>query len=324
MQKPLPPLGWLRTFEAAARHLSFTGAARDLNMTQSAVSQQIKALEGHLGKPLFFRRPKALELTEAGVTFIPVVRDAIRMLSRGTRAITGGEENAVTVQSNLTFAIHWLAPRIARFRARHPEVSQNLMTEIWEPQAGSLAADIVIRFSLRPADDVRAKFLFRDHYYPVFAPQDPVTLGLCKQVDLDTEVEKATKRKEKERIAAGLPPMDPAGTLLPTADTTDSGVPGASQPSVAESEPKEISPDSIFANVPSPPPDEDEALESEEAARVLSKLQGMTGGGDEQPTLDAGDEQPAVDAGDEQPAVDSGDEQPAQADDGGAASDSTS
>lgn len=146
-------------------------------------------------------------------------------------------------------------------------------------------------------------------------PQDPVTLGLCKQVDLDTEVEKATKRKEKERIAAGLPPMEPAGTLLPTADTTDYGVPGASQPSVAEAEPKEISPDSIFANVPSPPPDEDEAQESEEAARVLAKLQGMSVGGDEQPTLDAGDEQPAVD---------SGDEQPAQADDGEAASDSKS
>lgn len=56
-RNPLPPLGWLRAFEAAARHLSFIGAARDLNMTQSAVSQQIKSLEGYLGQPLFRRRP---------------------------------------------------------------------------------------------------------------------------------------------------------------------------------------------------------------------------------------------------------------------------
>ena len=87
MQNRLPPLGWLRTFEAAARHLSFTGAARDLNMTQSAVSQQIKSLEGHLGQPLFLRRPKALELTEAGITYLPVVREAFRTL--GARHSSG-------------------------------------------------------------------------------------------------------------------------------------------------------------------------------------------------------------------------------------------
>ncbi len=66
-----PPLNWLRAFEAAARHLSFTGAARELNMTQSAISQQIKSLEGHLGRPpLFHRRPKALELTSTGLTYL--------------------------------------------------------------------------------------------------------------------------------------------------------------------------------------------------------------------------------------------------------------
>ncbi len=115
MQKLLPPLGWLRTFEAAARHLSFTGAARDLNMTQSAVSQQIKALEGHLGQPLFLRRHRALELTEAGITYLPVVRDAFRTLVRGTQAVTGAQQNAVQVQCNITFAVNWLAPRLPRF-----------------------------------------------------------------------------------------------------------------------------------------------------------------------------------------------------------------
>ena len=176
MQQSLPPLGWLRTFEAAARHLSFTGAARDLNMTQSAVSQQIKSLEAFLGRPLFHRRPRVLELTEAGITYLPVVRAAFRTLLHGTRAITGDAKNVVQVQSNLSFAIHWLAPRLAGFRAAHPEVRLNLSTEIWEPREMAEGADVEIRFSLRPSDTVRAELLRSDHYYPVCAPGYPVTL----------------------------------------------------------------------------------------------------------------------------------------------------
>ena len=133
LKQSLPPLGWLRAFEAAARHLSFTGAAHELNMTQSAVSQQIKSLEGYLGRPLFHRRPRALELTESGITYLPVVRDAFRTLEHGTRAITGDDTNVVQVQCTLTLAVHWLAPRLKQFRERHPDVKLNIVTEIWEP-----------------------------------------------------------------------------------------------------------------------------------------------------------------------------------------------
>lgn len=177
MKSTLPPLGWLRSFEAAARHLSFTGAARDLNMTQSAVSQQIKALEAHLGQPLFHRRPRVLELTRTGTTYLPVVRDAFRTLERGTRAVTGDRQGAVRVQANLTFAVHWLAPRLARFRAAHPAVTLALSTEIWEPREMAEGVDVEIRYSLRPADTVRAELLHRDAYYPVCAPGYDVTLA---------------------------------------------------------------------------------------------------------------------------------------------------
>lgn len=175
-QNPLPPLGWLRTFEAAARHLSFTGAARDLNMTQSAVSQQIKSLESYLGRPLFHRRPRVLELTEAGITYLPVVREAFRTLAQGTRAVTGDTAHAVRVQSNLTFAVHWMAPRLPRFRAAHPDVMLNISTELWEPREMAEGADVEIRYSLRPSDTVRAELLRTDHYYPVCAPGYRVTL----------------------------------------------------------------------------------------------------------------------------------------------------
>ncbi len=184
MQKPLPPLGWLRTFEAAARHLSFTGAARDLNMTQSAVSQQIKSLEGYLGQPLFLRRPRALELTEAGITYLPVVRDAFRTLVRGTQAVTGARQNAVQVQSNITFAVNWLAPRLPGFRAQHPDVHLNIFTELWEPQEMAEGAAVEIRYSLRPSDTVRTELLRTDHYYPVCAPDYPVTLENLHQQPL--------------------------------------------------------------------------------------------------------------------------------------------
>lgn len=172
----LPPLTWLRTFEAAARHLSFTGAAGELNMTQSAVSQQVKALEAHLGRPLFHRRPRALELTTTGITYLPVVREAFTTLRRGTRAATGGGTGIVQVQANITFAIHWLAPRLARFHERYPDVRLNILTEIWEPRDLAEGADVEIRFSLRPSEGARAEVLRRDHYYPVCAPGVPVTL----------------------------------------------------------------------------------------------------------------------------------------------------
>lgn len=176
MQPTLPPLNWLRAFEAAARHLSFTGAASELNMTQSAVSQQIKSLEGHLGQLLFYRRPRTLEMTTTGLIYLPVVREAFRTLTRGTRAILGPERNVLQVQSNITFAIHWLAPRLARFHARHPDIRLNIRTELWEPRDMAEGADVEIRYSLRPASHLHARLLKQDHYYPVAAPRYVVTL----------------------------------------------------------------------------------------------------------------------------------------------------
>ncbi|MCE8006044.1 LysR substrate-binding domain-containing protein [Aestuariivita sp.] len=176
MHRDLPPLGWLRTFEAAARQLSFTGAARDLNMTQSAVSQQIKSLEGHLGRALFHRRPRALELTQAGRTYLPIVRDAFATLRQGTRIVVGETQRTLNIHCNMTFAVRWLAPRLPRFRAMHPGLRLNFMAEIWEPDRPSDAIDIEIRFALRKPQGIRAELLRRDAVYPICAPGYEVTL----------------------------------------------------------------------------------------------------------------------------------------------------
>jgi len=184
MKDGLPPLGWLRTFEAAARELSFTGAARDLNMTQSAVSQQIKSLEGYLGRSLFHRRPRVLELTEAGITYVPVVREAFRTLERGTRAVTGRDNGEIRVECNLSLAVNWLAPRLKKLREDHPEIRLNLTAELWEPREMAEGMDVEIRYSLRPADTVRAELLHRDRYYPVCAPDYVVSLSSLAQQPL--------------------------------------------------------------------------------------------------------------------------------------------
>ncbi|WP_371931471.1 LysR substrate-binding domain-containing protein [Roseovarius sp. MMSF_3359] len=171
LRKPLPPLNWLRAFEAAARHLSFTAAAAELNMTQSAVSQQIKSLEGHMGRALFHRHPRALELTVTGASYLPIVRDAFRTLSRGTMAVTGGTENVVQVHANMSFGTFWLAPRLGRFYARHPDLRLNITAELWEQVSGiAPGADIEIRYSVRPSEGIVTQKLVQDYAYPVAPP----------------------------------------------------------------------------------------------------------------------------------------------------------
>lgn len=145
---PLPPLNQLRVFEAAARRLSFTQAGQELHLTQSAVSQQIKALETHLGRPLFVRRQRAIDLTEAGRAYLPIVQRTLDELAVGTQTVFGRhDELHLTVQVNLSFAIFCLAPRLADFTERHPDVTVDLVTVIHEPERTADAADVEIRFA---------------------------------------------------------------------------------------------------------------------------------------------------------------------------------
>ena len=89
-KRRLPPLNWLRAFEAAARHTSFAEAAKELNVTPAAISQQVKQLEDTLGSALFTRRPRSLTLTDAGHGYLPIVRQAFDHLAAGTRDLFGG------------------------------------------------------------------------------------------------------------------------------------------------------------------------------------------------------------------------------------------
>ena len=168
---PLPPLNWLRAFEAAARHLSFTQAAAELNVTQSAVSQHVRSLEAFLGRELFIRRTRALHLTEAGANYLPTIREAFGLLASGTRAFRGGDRGrSLLVQCNLAFSVFWLAPRLAGLLEAHPWLLLNLTTPIWDPERSARSAEMEIRYG-RPGEmsDAAIRIAY-DHYYPVCRP----------------------------------------------------------------------------------------------------------------------------------------------------------
>lgn len=119
----LPPLSTFRTFEAAARHLSFKKAAEELHVTPAAVSQQIKSLETYLGIALFQRLPKALQLTEEGQAMFPKVRDGMDCFAAAVESTRRSASLALNVTAPPSFAARWLVPRLARFSLAHADVA---------------------------------------------------------------------------------------------------------------------------------------------------------------------------------------------------------
>jgi LysR family transcriptional regulator, glycine cleavage system transcriptional activator len=171
-QSRLPPLNWLRAFEASARALSFTVAAQELSMTQSAVSQQIKSLESALGRALFVRRVRGLELTDEGRGYLPTVQAAFALLSEGTSVLTGrNDPNTLELHVNLSFAIFWLTPRLGRFMDEFPWVQLNLETSIWPEERPSATAMVEIVLGQGQWESKVGKRLTRDTIFPVCTPE---------------------------------------------------------------------------------------------------------------------------------------------------------
>lgn len=147
MAKTLPPLTWFRAFEAAARRLSFTAAAEEIGMTQSAVSQHVKALESRLGVPLFIRHARRLSLTDDGRKLLPHVGDALGILAVATQTFEAGPtQNLLTVATSVSVAQWMIAPRLAEFSERFPDTRLRFLSTIWPDDFHSLRADIEIPF----------------------------------------------------------------------------------------------------------------------------------------------------------------------------------
>ncbi len=164
----LPQLGFIQGFEAAARNLSFTKAAEELFITQSAVSRQIKALEDHLGGKLFERRPRSLELTENGQALYRAATDVLERLQAATdRLRTASRARQLSVTTTTGFASLWLIPRLRRFTSVHPDVDVRISATTDTLNLERSLMDLAIRYCKPEAAPEGATRLFGEDVLPV-------------------------------------------------------------------------------------------------------------------------------------------------------------
>ncbi|KAB2920790.1 MAG: transcriptional regulator GcvA [Hyphomicrobiaceae bacterium] len=151
MRRRLPPLKTLPAFEIAADRLSFSAAAGELNLTHGAVSRQIKALENHLGEPLFRRHNRRIELTDTGKALLPAVRQALHLLETSSAHIAAERKQGPLVVSCLaTFLMRWLIPRLYDFKALHPEIEVRLAASHAPVDFARDGVDVAIRLGKPP------------------------------------------------------------------------------------------------------------------------------------------------------------------------------
>lgn len=143
----IPSLNALRAFEAAARHLSFGAAARELFVTPAAISHQIKGLEAQLEQPLFRRVQRTVELTEAGRLLLPELRDAFDLIERSIARLNECKEGkSLMVSASPALTAKWLLPRLHEFHQCHPDIEIHLDTNPLPPDLGKSEVDLAIVF----------------------------------------------------------------------------------------------------------------------------------------------------------------------------------
>lgn len=170
----LPPLSSFRTFEAAARHLSFRKAADELHVTPAAVSQQIKSLETYLGVSLFLRQPKALQLTEEGLAMYPRVRDGMDSFAAAIES-TRRAGLALNVTAPPSFATRWLVPRLARFSLAHAEVAIRISSNPENIDGPQTALDMTIEASDPRHEASEVAIRFGTGIYPGYQVEKMLT-----------------------------------------------------------------------------------------------------------------------------------------------------
>ena len=171
MTNRLPSLNGLRAFEAAARHLSFTNAAAELNVTQTAISHQIRRLEEELGIRLFVRQNRALALTPQAKDYLPGVRAAFNDLRLATdRLLRKDNDHVLTVSTLASLAAKWLLPRLSAFQEAHPGIDVRITTSTALVDFRSGDVDAAIRYGRGHWPGVRADWLTADELFPVCSP----------------------------------------------------------------------------------------------------------------------------------------------------------
>jgi LysR family glycine cleavage system transcriptional activator len=160
MARFIPPLTWFRAFEISARHLSFTKAAAELNLTQSAISQHVRALEEELGCPLFIRKHRGLMLTDHGRRLLPSVSTAISALSSAAESfIVPTENNMLTVAASSSITRWYIVPHLKTFTDAHPNVAVRITSRSWPDEFSNLDHDVEIRFDSAQSSSPKSTLL---------------------------------------------------------------------------------------------------------------------------------------------------------------------
>lgn len=221
----LPPLNFIGGFEAAARHLSFTKAADELRITQSAVSKQVKAIEDHLGVVLFERRTRELVLTAEGQQFYRTATALLDWLQDETDKLkSGGKVQQIGVTASSSFASLWLIPRLKRFRKLYPDVDVHIAASLDILNLERSRLDLAIRYCPPEAAPEGAIRLFDHAIVPVCSPAlaGDASYPLQRPADLrhhvllhDTYATGRTSYVDWESwfAAVRLPDLQPAGAL---------------------------------------------------------------------------------------------------------------
>lgn len=168
----LPPLNSLRAFEAVARHLSVKEAAQELAVTPAAVSQQVRQLEAYLDRPLFERRTRALDLTEAGHIALPLLSEAFDKMAEAVESVLAEDSASHLIVSVApSFAAKWLVPRLDRFHMQHPDIEVRIDATDIRADFRRDRVDVAIRYGRGAESDLEVVWLTRDVAFPVASPR---------------------------------------------------------------------------------------------------------------------------------------------------------
>jgi LysR family glycine cleavage system transcriptional activator len=170
MRQRLPPLNSLRAFEVVSRHESFRAAAKELHVTAAAVSQQVKALEDHLGRKLLRRRSGGYSLTPDALAGLKDLRDGFEQLSLAVETMRSGGQRVLTVSAVPSLAAEWLVPRLHRFREQYPglDILLHAAEELVDLEHSRV--DLGIRYGSGNYPGLISDRLFVDEIFPVYSP----------------------------------------------------------------------------------------------------------------------------------------------------------
>ncbi|WP_138438321.1 LysR substrate-binding domain-containing protein [Marinobacter alexandrii] len=162
----LPPLKSLPVFEAVARLNSFSLAADELAVSQSAVSHQMKQLETYLGEKLFWRSGRTLTLTDEGRQYLEGISSALLQIERASEQLLGHEESRLRLSVFSSFAVRWLAPRLPELQRMHPQVELSLEMSSENPVLSDRVADCFI--TIKPDSPAFSyELLYKERLFPV-------------------------------------------------------------------------------------------------------------------------------------------------------------